>query len=85
MPNLIVANPNLVAQQVLKNQTIQMTKMLALYNSRVTWYTYDSFAARVAAPIWIMVWMITAGKMGRGLWRVENLSRERMENENGLD
>ena len=81
--------PNLVAKQVLENQTIQMGKMLALYNSsstyrwnkkkeyeRVTWYTYDSFAARVAAPIWIMVWMITAGKMGRGLWRVENLSRE---------
>ena len=57
--------PNLVAKQVLENQTIQMGKMLALYNSsstyrwnkkkeyeRVTWYTYDSFAARVAAPIW---------------------------------
>ncbi len=90
MPNLIVENPNLiVARQVLKMQVNQTEKLLALYNNsnskyrwnkkkeyeRVTWYTYDSFAARVAAPIWIMVWVMTAGKMGRGLWRAENLSR----------
>lgn len=91
MPNLIVA------KQVLQMQVDQTEKMLALYNSsskyrwnkkkeyeRVTRYEYDSLAARVAAPIWMLVWMMTAGKMGRGLWRVENLSRERMENENGL-
>ena len=32
------------------------------------WNEYDCIAARVSAPIWLVVWILTAGKMGRGLW-----------------
>lgn len=44
----------------------------------VTWYTYDSVTSRFAAPVWWFVWIMSFGKMGKGLWKVENLTRERL-------
>lgn len=83
----IVSRP--VAEYILENQTQQTIRynkerMKFVWNKKReyechTRYEYDSFAAKVAAPIWLLVWIMTAGKMGKGLWKVENLTRERKE------
>ena len=39
------------------------------------WNEYDCVAARISAPIWLFVWIMTAGKMGKGLWHWKEINR----------
>ena len=50
-----------VQLQVMKQQIRQSELLLELLARP----KYDSLAARVAAPIWLLVWVMTAGKMGK--------------------
>ena len=68
--------PRPVMEYILTNQGMQVGYQPS---SRVQiWNEYDSFAARISAPIWLLVWVLSLGKMGRGLWKIENLTRERL-------
>lgn len=56
-----------VALQVMKQQVRQSEMLLELLARP----KYDSFAARVAAPIWWLVWVLSLGKMGKGSRKVK--------------
>ncbi len=67
--------PRPVAEYVVTNQGTQI-QMGYQPSSRVqVWSEYDSFAARVAAPIWLIIWALSGGKMGRGLWYWKEVNR----------
>ena len=39
------------------------------YREGWQWRELDSFAAKVAAPVWALVWLLTLGRMGKPLRR----------------
>ena len=55
------------------NQGIQMGYQPR--SRRRVWNEYDCVAARISAPIWLFVWIMTVGKMGKGLWYWKEINR----------
>ena len=67
--------PRPVVEYVLTNQGIQIQMGYQPRSREQVWNKYDCVAARIAAPIWLFIWIMTVGKMGRGLWYWKEINR----------